>query len=49
MTIAEQGTILAQARTRSFDVLSHENYVAPGLDRAYFLKISSADVLRYDP
>jgi hypothetical protein len=31
LSIAEHGTVLAEARTRSFDVLSHENYVAPGL------------------
>lgn len=49
MTIAEHGTILAQTRTRSFDVLSYENYVAPGLDSAYFSKILSADVVHYDP
>lgn len=30
LSIAEHGTVLAEARTRSFDVLSHENYVAPG-------------------
>ncbi|EGN92194.1 hypothetical protein SERLA73DRAFT_79797 [Serpula lacrymans var. lacrymans S7.3] len=29
MSIAEHGTVLAQARTRPFDVLAHENYVAP--------------------
>lgn len=30
MSIASQGTVLAQARTRSFEVVTHENYVAPG-------------------
>jgi hypothetical protein len=29
MSIASQGTVLAQARTRPFDVFPHENYVAP--------------------
>ncbi|KAH7922590.1 hypothetical protein BV22DRAFT_1037312 [Leucogyrophana mollusca] len=33
MSIAAQGTVLAQARTRPFDVLAHENYVAPALTR----------------
>ncbi|KAG1746679.1 velvet factor-domain-containing protein [Suillus paluster] len=32
MSIASQGTVLAQARTRSFDVYAHENYVAPRKD-----------------
>lgn len=32
LSIAERGTVLAEARTQSFDVMSHENYVAPGLD-----------------
>lgn len=33
MSIASQGTVLAQARTRSFDVCAHENYVAPPITR----------------
>jgi len=33
MSLGEQGTVLAQARTRSFDVLAHEDYVAPGPTR----------------
>ncbi|EGO22122.1 hypothetical protein SERLADRAFT_357113 [Serpula lacrymans var. lacrymans S7.9] len=33
MSIAEHGTVLAQARTRPFDVLAHENYVAPSQTR----------------
>ncbi|KAH7890725.1 velvet factor-domain-containing protein, partial [Phlebopus sp. FC_14] len=33
MSIASQGTVLAQARTRPFDVLTHENYVAPPTTR----------------
>ncbi|KAG2344058.1 hypothetical protein BDR05DRAFT_910707 [Suillus weaverae] len=33
MSIASQGTVLAQARTRSFDVYAHENYVAPPITR----------------
>lgn len=32
LTIAEQGVVLAQARTRAFDVFATENYVAPGLE-----------------
>jgi hypothetical protein len=35
LSIAEHGTVLAEARTRSFDVLSHENYVAPGLGLSF--------------
>lgn len=35
MSIASQGTVLAQARTRSFDVYAHENYVAPRKDLVY--------------
>ena len=37
MSIASQGTVLAQARTRSFDVYVHENYVAPRKDLGLFL------------
>lgn len=37
LSVAEQGTVLAQARTRPFDVLSHDNYVAPGLDRPQYI------------
>ncbi|KAG1869499.1 velvet factor-domain-containing protein [Suillus subluteus] len=33
MSIASQGTVLAQTRTRSFDVYAHENYVAPPITR----------------
>ncbi|KAJ8585988.1 hypothetical protein M405DRAFT_796118 [Rhizopogon salebrosus TDB-379] len=33
MSIASQGTVLAQARTRPFDVFPHENYVAPPVTR----------------
>ncbi|KIJ20832.1 hypothetical protein PAXINDRAFT_165674 [Paxillus involutus ATCC 200175] len=33
MSIASQGTVLAQARTRPFDVLAHEIYVAPPTTR----------------
>ncbi|KAF9245275.1 velvet factor-domain-containing protein [Melanogaster broomeanus] len=33
MSIASQGTVLAQARTRPFDVLAHENYIAPPTTR----------------
>ena len=29
MSLASQGTVLATARTRPFDVVTHENYVAP--------------------
>lgn len=43
MSIASQGTVLAQARTRSFDVCAHENYVAPRKDLALLL-IFLADV-----
>ncbi|KIM56495.1 hypothetical protein SCLCIDRAFT_1220300 [Scleroderma citrinum Foug A] len=31
MSLASQGTVLATARTRPFDVVTHENYVAPPL------------------
>ncbi|OAX39799.1 hypothetical protein K503DRAFT_738707 [Rhizopogon vinicolor AM-OR11-026] len=33
MSIASQGTVLAQARTRPFDVFAHQNYVAPPVTR----------------
>jgi len=33
MSIASQGTVLAQAQTRPFDVVTHENYVAPATTR----------------
>jgi len=33
MSVASQGTVLAQAQTRPFDVLTHENYVAPATTR----------------
>jgi len=33
MSIASQGTVLAQARTRPFEVVTHENYVAPATTR----------------
>jgi hypothetical protein len=41
LSIAEHGTVLAEARTRSFDVLSHDNYVAPGLDFSFLSEIFS--------
>jgi hypothetical protein len=28
ISVAERGTVLAQARTRPFDVLSHDDYTA---------------------
>lgn len=37
MSIASQGTVLAQARTRPFDVFAHENYVAPRKGFGLFL------------
>jgi len=43
MSIASQGTVLAQARTRPFDVFAHENYVAP---RKY---LGSVLILLVDP
>lgn len=40
MSIASQGTVLAQARTRPFDVVTHENYVAPGKNHQADLRLA---------